>query len=84
VEPRLFNKLKPKFYELLVDQKAKSVEFELIKATITHFRRKEDQQLTDIAKEKLKAFLSSKDLNLKYLGLVTLKDILENEKELIV
>ena len=34
-EPRLKPKLRPKVRELLTDQKAKSVEFELIKAIIT-------------------------------------------------
>ena len=38
VEPRLYGKLRPKFRELLIDQKAKSVEFELIKAIITGFK----------------------------------------------
>jgi hypothetical protein len=38
VEPRLYLKLRPKFRELLIDQKAKSVEFELIRAVITTFK----------------------------------------------
>ena len=40
MEPRLYGKLRPKFRELLIDQKekAKSVEFELIKAIITGFK----------------------------------------------
>jgi hypothetical protein len=38
VEPRLYGKLRPKFRELIIDQKAKSVEFELIKAIISGFK----------------------------------------------
>ena len=38
MEPRLYGKMRPKFRELIIDQKAKSVEFELIKAVITGFK----------------------------------------------
>ena len=63
MEPRLKTKLRPKFQELLVDQKAKSVEIELIKAVISIFRTEEDLELANLAKEKLKNFLNSKDPN---------------------
>lgn len=44
MEPRLLPKLRPKFRELLIDQKAKSVEFELIKAIIQGFKSGEDDR----------------------------------------
>jgi hypothetical protein len=53
VEPRLFAKLRPKFKELLIDQKAKSVEFELIRAIITYFNKDEDREIRTLAMEKL-------------------------------
>jgi hypothetical protein len=47
VEPRLYGKVRPKFRELIIDQKAKSVEFELIKAVITGFKSEgqEDREI---------------------------------------
>jgi hypothetical protein len=63
VEPRLYGKLRPKFREMLIEQKAKSVEFELIKAIIAHFKLPEDSDLQEMAIEKLKVFLNSKDPN---------------------
>ncbi len=53
VEPRLLPKLRLKFRELLVDQKAKSVEFELIKAIISQFKAHDDKDLVAMAEEKL-------------------------------
>jgi len=38
VEPRLFSKLRPRFRDMLIDQRAKSVEFELIRAIVAHFK----------------------------------------------
>ena len=58
-EPRLFAKLRPKFRDL----KAKSVEYELIKAVISNFKAPEDIELVMLAKEKLTNFLNSKDPN---------------------
>lgn len=68
MEPRLYSKLRPKFRELLVDQKAKSVEFELIKAIVVHFREEDDKEIRRIAFDKLQTFLSSKDANRNYLS----------------
>lgn len=69
MEPRLLNKLRPKFKELLIEQKAKSVEFELIKAVIGFFNKPEDIELTLLAKEKLANFLNSKDPNCNFVFL---------------
>lgn len=49
----MYTKLKPKFKELLVDQKAKSVEFELIKAIVTYFDAPEHIDLRTLALERL-------------------------------
>lgn len=67
VEPRLYGKLRPKFRELLIDQKAKSVEFELIKAIISGFKTetKEDIEIQNMARERLASFINSKDPNCK-------------------
>jgi hypothetical protein len=67
VEPRLYGKLRPKFRELLIDQKAKSVEFELIKAIITGFKTEgqEDIEIQNLARERLAGFINSKDPNCK-------------------
>lgn len=68
------------------------MEFELIKAIIAMFTGPEDTELIILAKEKLANFLNSKDPNrkytliisiVKYLGLVTLKEILEKDKSQI-
>eukprot|EP00347_Sterkiella_histriomuscorum_P003692 403363311 len=83
IEPRLFIKLRPKFREMLLNQKAKSVEYELIKAVIQNFKAPEDIELVALAKDKLAYFLNSNDPNLKYLGLITLKEILEKDKSQI-
>jgi hypothetical protein len=85
----LYSKLLPKFRELLIDQKAKSVEFELIRAIISSFKNEtgEDKEIQMLARERLQGFVQSKDPNrkqlivtfalVKYLGLLTLKEILE-------
>ena len=67
MEPRLSAKLRPKFRELLLDQKAKSVEFELIRAIIHSFKGEtgEDRELQTLARERLKAFILAKDPNRK-------------------
>ena len=64
VEPRLLGKLAPRFAEVLKDQKAKSVEFELIRAIIGVFPL-EVKELQALAVEKLQGFLNSKDPNRK-------------------
>ena len=66
VEPRLFSKLRPRFRDMLVDQRAKSVEFELIRAIIACFKHPtEDQEISQLAREKLAGFLTAKDPNRK-------------------
>ena len=75
VELRLYGKLRPKFRELLIDQKAKSVEFELIKAIITGFKTEsqEDIEIQNLARERLAGFINSKDPNCKVIhGLINL------------
>ncbi len=59
MEPRLYPKLRPKFRELLIDQKAKSVEYELIRAIIGGFKNEsgEDKEVQMLAKEKLTSFI---------------------------
>jgi hypothetical protein len=70
------------------------VEFELIKSIISFFKAEEDKEIVQLAKDKLTTFITSKDPNcklfqilnlmiVKYLGLITLKDILNKEKHLI-
>ena len=67
MEPRLAQKLRPKFRELLVNQKAKSVEFELIRAIIQGVKGEsgEDRELQGVARERLKGFIQAKDPNRK-------------------
>jgi hypothetical protein len=62
----LYAKLLPKLRELLIDQKAKSVEYELIRTIIAHFKEgEEDRELRGLAVERLQGFLTSKDANCK-------------------
>lgn len=79
MEPRLYGKLRPKFRELLIDQKAKSVEFELIKSIITGFKTEssEDIEIQNLARERLAAFINSKDPN--RIKLLSLKIITYSE-----
>lgn len=55
VEPRLYPKLRQKYKELLIDQRAKSVEFELIKAVVCTFKNdtQDDKEVQNLAREKL-------------------------------
>jgi len=66
VEPRLVGKLAPKFTEVLRDQKAKSVEYELIRAVVGVLPL-EVKDLQALAADKLQGFLNSKDPNRKFL-----------------
>jgi len=63
VEPRLYGKLSPKLREMLITTSAKSVEYELIKASVLIFSK--DLEFAKIAKEKLQVFLRSNDPNRK-------------------
>ena len=48
---------------MLIESKAKSVEFELIRIIISQFKNDEDEELQSMAQERLKIFLNSKDPN---------------------
>ena len=80
VEPRLGPKLRLKFLELLnKPQIAKSVEYEIVKATFIHFMGDpESQVLVDKAVDKLRSFIKSSDPNLHYLGLEALQILITN------
>ena len=76
-EERLLPKLTAKFREMLGAPRAKSVEFELLKAVFTT-RLPEDEQLFLQARQTLlKQFLKSKDPNLAFLGLDAFNLMLE-------
>jgi len=61
VEQRLLVKIRPKFKEMLVEAKAKSVEYELMVTLLIHF--KEDKDLKALVLDRMKGFLDSKDPN---------------------
>lgn len=75
VEPRLKVKLKPRLQLLLTDQKAQSVQLEVIKTILILFAGEEGEELVKTAIKVLdQEYLSSQDPNLKYLGLSIVQD----------
>ena len=83
VEPRLKQKLQVKFQGLLESQKAKSVQFEVLKAVLKIFE-KEDELYVVAIKMLQKDYLDQSDPNLRYLGLQTLENFIEIDTELAV
>lgn len=81
VEPRLLERLPAKLNQLLLRCKAKSVEIELIREILKKF--KESEELYQNAVERLDSFLLSKDNNLLYLGLASLKEVIKHNPPLI-
>ena len=85
VEPRLKLKLRPKFYDLLDSQKARSVQFEIIKSSLVLFRDigdvlSDEIDVYNFALQKLSTdFVEQKDPNLRYLGLCTLETVLDEK-----
>ena len=79
VEPRMIKKLSKTYQHLLVTTKAKSVEIDLIREIITHFRSQEE--LFSLAKDKIMEYFDSDDNNLLYLGLSAIKCIMLNNDD---
>lgn len=67
VEERLIKKMQPKFLNLLEQQKAKSVQFEVLKALLKLY--KNDKEMLSLGIKILnKDFLEMPDPNLRFLG----------------
>lgn len=79
VESRMIKKLSKTYQHLLVTTKAKSVEIDLIREIITHFRSQEE--LFSLAKDKIMEYFDSDDNNLLYLGLSAIKCIMLNNDD---
>lgn len=77
-EPRLAPKLASNIEQLLTTTKAKSVEYEATRLVLCCF----DSQhpLIELTIERLKGFIDNSDNNLKYLGLVLLAEIIDDEE----
>jgi hypothetical protein len=81
LEPRLAKKVETKLYSFLVTTNAKSVECELLKLAIHHF--KYNDELFELVRGKTEVFLDSNDLNLNIIGFKTLRDILQAKPKLL-
>ena len=80
-EERLLPKLSAKFVEMLSAPRAKSVEFELLKAIFTTNLAQSEQLFSMARQMLLEQFLRSRDPNLAFLGLDAFTLMLENLKQ---
>ena len=91
VEPRLVAKLTPVLYNMIQQNKPKSIEVELLQATFEYFHR--EKKLVELAISKLDQYLESVDPNCKstlpftiyfaviFLGLGMLTILLKKDKQ---
>lgn len=79
VEPRLVAKLTPVLYNMIQQNKPKSIEVELLQATFEYFHR--EKKLVELAITKLDQYLESVDPNLIFLGLGMLTILLKKDKQ---
>ena len=86
VEPRLKNKMKGKFQELLKSQKAKSMQLEVLRAVIGIYKNEPVDEV-DIYGQALKVlimdFVDHRDPNLRYLGIKLLSEAIDEKTKSI-
>lgn len=93
-EPRLLNKLVPKFKSLLDSQKAKSVQYEVVRSILVLCKQKAEEPKTqtsnasadlyDLAvKILIQEFVEQPDPNLRLLGLQALESIIDKKTRIV-